>query len=455
MDRKKLIFTVLIFVLLGIMIFACKNSKAESGWINTPDPSANFDDYVSDHPFYTPTPSPEPTPTPSPAPRPPLMAPSLRYFYVNWQGWHYVQTTDLEERSLTPRWTMGYQKLISPYPIASDPPSVDLGVSLTNNNGYFTTDWSNLSSSNRPTLNRSDSESRFGVEYIRTKWVIYCGNSTTTVQGQGLDYGLDLEIRNRWAGIDIIALDGFNLDTIPVYIIMTMQNDLGILYHTETYKVSLLDLSNGVDMVASSYVEGRKLNKIFIYTWIGITEEALLGTYNEDGIGHYYLTATYNPSLVIHVNDRPYWWCTLSSLNQLLAIPDQIADKITELFVPNSTQFQTWIDQHTSHDLDEGNPLNTAKDLFVQFIQILTNHNVSQPIITLPAMTVNIGGSSYQWFNGYSFNLNQADIQLGAPLNRQTLFYWTRLAGDLTITFGFAVLLRKWFDRIYDLYLAQ
>lgn len=447
--------TVLIIVLLVIVFFLFvlpKCSKAESEGVitavplETPNPSASWDDYLNEHPLVTTPPYEYETPEPSPTPAPPLI-----------MGTNPVTTARFTAYRLAPEVDNGevtylYQKLIPNYNLYSSPQG-NWSTGATTNNGWYHWDASAVPNGHFQV------DERCGLinlvdNYICYQWNIYFSSSQAV--NSGLDYGVEaiIKIKLKNTVMDYTTQQLINSLPVTTFIMISLDNGVEVSLPFEDHNTN--QLSNGITYKVRQDYENRKIYRIAVYNFIGLTSEAYqnLDSGTRAPAHTYLFQNNYleQPFLLdVNVDKNPAWSVGDRILSFIKTIPNTLINGISSIFVPSQEDITAWVNQHVNDEMESGNPVNRYWQVYLSIMQKFVNPSYnSDPTLQVPSWSFNISGTKYTVFNGYNWRIKDADVPLG---DGTTLFYWTKLAFSILLVIG--VIMRFIYaiwTRIYDVH---
>lgn len=436
-------FLIVVGILLIVIVGSC-TSKAESDIPLIPVPSQSWEEYQSANPIITPEPTPEITPEPTKAPRPPMLGATTHYTRCQLKSYRrYLEPV------IPPPATTMYQMLYSPYNTQSTVPSyaavsgtsdgVQAGVPFTRFN-------SNDRAGSHPCLNASDSLINLYESYICFEWLFRYTSTMNITAGYGLDYGYETMFQISY---DVNCYDhttGDLRNDIPVVIVGQKWFDNGYC-ETYTYSHSLNDLRNGISITALSDQPDLHLFFVKFFVCIGMMQDyQQLDLTTRAQVPVFELQSGSNGMIIEALTVRQ----NISNLqlgDLIMLIPSQIG----QLFMPTQESTEAWI-QEQLQNVDTDSPTAIYYQAFIQLLSDIVNSAPDDFTIKVPQLKINIGGANYTYFNGYEYDFDDADIALTGQPN--TLFYYTRLVGDVLIIGGFVTaylydLWKKIFDVTY------
>lgn len=425
MSKKNKIAGILLVVVLLMVLLGLKSrAEAESDWWPTiPEPSQSWEDYMEEHPL----PTVEPSPTPNPTHRPigPMLGSTAPYTSALFLGYRLEPRTDGTNG-------YNYQRLTGNFPVYDTPPS-SVSRSYTLANGLYT--WTSATSSGAQyQLNKQNSLINLYDNYVFYQWQIRFTSHSVGDLGYGLDYG-KMFLGN--AKYDITAYDSdtdLPVTGIPVVFGFKAVFDNGL---TKTYGLnevmSLEHLKQGIEFGVPSDVEGRFLNQIYVYLFLGYNDSMqLLGESvdTRDDRPIYYMVK--NSDYTIQGTMTNMIATTNNLLDAILEVPRAIAS----VFVPTEEMFQDWIDGKINDTADDSSTM-LYYQAYLQILSTMANADSGEPNfhLKLPPLKIRINGTDYQYFDGIDFDMQEANVQLEGQSG--SLFYYSRLVGDVIIVSGF------------------
>ena len=161
----------------------------------------------------------------------------------------------------------------------------------------------------------------------------------------------------------------------------------------------------------------------------------------------YYYTQVDDPYVQVAV------WASQSERSFLSGLFGGIQNFISNIFVPDETMVQEWIELHTSDELDVDNPLNMVKDIFVNMMDFFSGNITGRVVIDVPALSFNVNNQKVTPFEGYEWRIDAVDMTPTDGSGR-SIWYYVKLANSCVIAAGFIDLLWNYFKKWYDAHYA-
>ena len=192
--KKKTVLIIVLIVIAFFLFVLPQCSKAESEGVitavplETPNPSASWDDYLNEHPLITTPPyeydTPEPEPSPSPVPMFGTAPNTVARFTA------YRLAPEIEDGEIT----YLYQQLLPNYTLHS-PALGNWSCNYTKVNNWYKWDASSVPNGHF-VINEQCGLINLVDNYICGQWNIYFAGSQSV--GQGLDYGTEVTATVKW-----------------------------------------------------------------------------------------------------------------------------------------------------------------------------------------------------------------------------------------------------------------
>lgn len=451
--KKKTVLIIVLIVIAFFLFVLPRCSKAESEGVitavplETPNPSASWEDYLNEHPLVTTPPYEYETPEPSPTPAPPLIMGTNPYTTARFTAYRFAP--EVEDGEVT----YYYQKLIPNYNLYTSYQG-NYSTVATQNNGWYI--WNAAAVPNGHfQINEQCGLINLVDTYICAWWNIYYSSSQAL--NSGLDYGTEATVFVKWP-LDVLDYRTQQLvSSIPVTAVVYVWLDNGEWVTLDPVIIGSNDLSRGYTFKIRSDYENRKIYRISTYFYIGLSYDAYqnLGvTENRDAARTYLVKNNYLEQPFechAYVNKNPGWAVGEKILSFIKTIPNSIINGISGIFVPSQEDITAWVNQHVNDEMESGNPVNRYWQVYLSIMQKFVNPSYnSDPTLQVPSWSFNISGTKYTVFNGYNWRIKDADVPLG---DGTTLFYWTKLAFSILLVIG--VIMRFIYaiwTRIYDVH---
>lgn len=467
------IVAIAIVTILCIISYAVKCSAENDDWIPEPDPSMSWDDYISQHPIMTPAPAITPEPTTNPVnPHIPILgatAPRPRAWFRAWHSYpepdsstgvttHMYQRTSYDGRAFTTPLGWSQTSIVAPV------------------NGVYTWDTDMLTVESYRNWRLTPAYTGY-FPYTNDIYACWAFRFTDSEEpGFGLDYGYSAyftvncpyellrvgdpetvypyEVRESQFAIKVRAEvlwdDGY-LDTDPV--LRTQQYDT----FAEIYPN---DVDKSVTLEVASYREDRKIRRVYIHMHIGSYSPNFIGsvtstsnpTRTSDNQWQFSSSEPWSVSCVMDSN--PLWAGNQKIIDTLKDNLQQHQSWLSGLFFPTSATLVQWYNNHKDSNMVNGSPVNRYYDVWLSLCAAIYDFGGSRnlPLLKIPALKINIGGTDYQYYDGIQYNIRDADI----PVGDQSLFYYSRFVGTICLVGGFvSTYLYKLFKRVYDVKFAS